>query len=122
MRSFEIRLDELDYNLARFDDRARRGIGRSMEYQATRSEAWMKTNAPWTDRTTNARSGLFAKVDDTIGADVWLLILSHTVAYGIWLEVANSGQYAVVRPAFLRAEREIMVLLSKLFDRMEKSA
>lgn len=121
-KSFEIKLDALDYNLARFDDRARRAIKKTMDYQAARSETWMRSNARWTDRTTNARNGLFATVDDTIGTDAWLLILSHSVAYGIWLEVANSGKFAIVRPAFLKAQNELMLLLSKLFVRMEKSA
>jgi hypothetical protein len=48
--------------------------------------------------------------------------MSHSVSYGIWLEVANSGKYAIVRPAFLRANQQTMQLLSKLFARMEKAA
>jgi hypothetical protein len=120
-RSFEIRLDELDHNLKNFDKRARRAIGATMNYQAARSETWMRTNASWTDRTTNARNGLFAMVDE-IDRDAWLLVLSHSVSYGIWLEVANSGRYAIVRPAWLRANREVMQLLSRLFERMEKAA
>lgn len=122
MRSFTMNLSELDYNLKNFDDRARRAINASMKYQAGLSETWMRSNASWTDRTTNARNGLFATVVDDIGKDVWLLVLSHSVSYGIWLEVANSGQYAIVRPAFLRANRQLMARLSTLFARMEKAA
>jgi len=118
---FEIRLDALDHNLKNFDTRARKAIGATMLYQAARSETWMRTNARWTDRTTNARNGLFATVDDSV-VDTWTLVLSHSVSYGIWLEVANSGKYAIVRPALLRANREVMQLLSKLFARMEKAA
>lgn len=121
-KSFTIELDALDHNLKNFDARARRAIDATMKYQAAKSETWMRTNAKWTDRTTNARNGLFALVIDDIGTDVWLLVLSHTVSYGIWLEVANSGKYAIVRPAFLRANRELMNRLSKLFERMEKAA
>jgi hypothetical protein len=121
MRSFTIEISELDRSLRNFDERAKRGVKATMTYQAARSETWMRTNAKWTDRTTNARNGLFAKVEDLQG-DSWLMVLSHTVSYGIWLEVANSGKYAIVRPALLRAEREVMQLLSKLFARMEKAA
>jgi hypothetical protein len=120
-RNFEIRLDALDHSLKNFDTRARTAIGAAMKYQAARSETWMRTNARWTDRTTNARNGLFATVLEE-GTDVWLLVLSHSVSYGIWLEVANSGRYAIVRPAWLRANRELMQLISKLFERMEKAA
>lgn len=120
-RNFEIKLDALDHNLKNFDGRARRAIKASMDYQAARSETWMRTNARWTDRTTNARNGLFAVVDP-LERDAWLLVLSHSVPYGIWLEVANSGQYAIVRPALLRAHRELMNRLSRLFERMEKAS
>jgi hypothetical protein len=121
-KSFTIELSALDHNLKNFDQRARKAIDATMTYQAAKSETWMRSNAKWTDRTTNARNGLFALVIDDIGTDVWLLVLSHTVSYGIWLEVANSGKYAIVRPAFLRANRELMNRLSKLFERMEKAA
>lgn len=118
-KSFRIELDALDYNLKNFDDRMRRAIQRSLEYQAARSETWMRTNAPWTDRTTNARNGLFAMVYPLF-TNSWLLILSHSVHYGIYLEVSNSGRYAVVRPAWLRANKQTMNLLSRAFTRMEK--
>lgn len=121
-KSFVIELDALDHNLKHFDRRARRAIDATMTYQAAKSETWMRTNARWTDRTTNARNGLFGMVDHQEGSDTWLLILSHTVSYGIWLEVANSGKYAIVRPALLRAHRETMQRLARLFERMEKAA
>lgn len=121
-KSFVIELSALDYNLKNFDRRARKAIDATVTFQAAKSETWMRENAKWTDRTTNARNGLFAVNDHEDGTDTWLLVLAHTVSYGIWLEVANSGKYAIVRPAFLRANREIMQRLSKLFQRMEKAA
>lgn len=121
-KSFVIELDALDHNLRKFDDRARRAIKATLDYQAAKSETWMRTNARWTDRTTNARNGLFATVDDTLGDDTWLLVLSHTVSYGIWLEVANNGKYAIVRPAWLKANTEVMRRLAKLFERMQRAA
>lgn len=121
-KSFVIEIDALDHNLRKFDDRARRAIKATLDYQAAKSETWMRTNARWTDRTTNARNGLFATVDDTLGDDTWLLVLSHTVSYGIWLEVANNGKYAIVRPAWLKANTEVMRRLAKLFERMQRAA
>lgn len=120
-RSFVIELEKLDHNLKNFDRRARKGIKATMDYQAAKSETWMRTNAQWTDRTTNARNGLFATTEE-LDRNSWLLILSHSVSYGIWLEVANSGQYAIVRPGLLRAHRELMNTLSRLFERMEKAS
>lgn len=79
-----------------------------------------RQRAPWTDRTGNARSGLFFAVDGlglpTItgevspgagelrggvtvesGSDNLLIItFGHTVFYGRFLELSNAGRYAVV--------------------------
>jgi hypothetical protein len=118
-KSFVIELSALDHNLRNFDQRARRVIKKTLDYQAAKSETRMRTTAPWTDRTTNARNGLFAKVYE-IDVDSWLLLLSHSVDYGIWLEVINNGEYAAVRPEFLQANREVMRRLSRLFEMMEK--
>lgn len=91
-----------------------------LDFQAAKSETRMRTEAPWTDRTTNARNGLFATVVTKTPGSAWMILLSHSVSYGIWLEVMNSGQYAAVRPEFLKANREVMKRLSRLFERMEK--
>lgn len=118
---FRIELSELDHNLRNFDDRARAAISKVMLYQAAGSETYMRTHARWTDRTTNARNGLFATVIHNT-SDNWLMVLSHGVDYGIWLEVIQGGKYAIVRPTWLRSHKKTMIALSKLFARMEKGA
>jgi hypothetical protein len=59
---------------------------------------WMKENAPWTDRTGNARQGLYTEVQDVANVMV-SIILSHGVDYGLFLEVSNQGRYAIINPA-----------------------
>lgn len=64
------------------------------------AESYMKENASWTDRTANARNGLAANADIQ-GTGLFTrvgLTLSHGVSYGIWLELANAGKYAIVGP------------------------
>ena len=57
-----------------------------------------RANAIWTDRTGNARGGLFAKVEDNgFGKDI-RIHLAHTVYYGLFLEVSNAGRYAIIMP------------------------
>lgn len=63
------------------------------EQNAQEMEAWAKANAPWQDRTGAARQGLHATVDGTT------ITLSHGVPYGLWLEVANGGRYAIIAQA-----------------------
>lgn len=55
-----------------------------------------KENAPWEDRTGNAREGLEAVVDGE--GDTVVLTLYHTVEYGIFLETAMNGDYAIILP------------------------
>jgi hypothetical protein len=65
--------------------------------RAPEIENWMKTNAPWTDRTGNARQTLWT---DVAGDGLTIILtLSHGMWYGWWLEVANTGRYAIVAPA-----------------------
>lgn len=57
-----------------------------------------KSNAPWTDRTANARTGIFGTAERDTTAQVVTLFLSHSpvIDYGIWLELANGGNYAII--------------------------
>lgn len=71
-------------------------IDATMEYWAPRVESDMKTNAPWIDQTGNARNGLAARAfRDKQNAGI---VLYHQVPYGIWLEVAHGGKYAIINP------------------------
>lgn len=57
---------------------------------------YARENAPWADRTGNARAGLDTHVEwdgDTI---VWQMF--HTVDYGLWLETIQNGAFAIIMP------------------------
>jgi len=64
---------------------------------APRVEAWMKQYAPWADRTGNARQTLYSEVERTL-TDI-AIIMDHGVDYGVWLELANQGNYQIIGPA-----------------------
>lgn len=63
---------------------------------ASEGEAAMKAGAPWTDRTGMARGSLSG--ESSVGGGQAVVTLSHGVEYGIWLEVAHQGRYAIVIP------------------------
>jgi len=67
-----------------------------MQNMAGQAERDMKRLAPWQDRTGNARNGLHAGV--MVGKDKFIFFLSHGVDYGVYLELAHGGNYAIVRP------------------------
>jgi len=72
--------------------------GRRIAYErAEDMENWAKANAPWQDRTGDARERLHATVEET--GPIGTIVLSHGVPYGIWLEIANGGRYAIIAPA-----------------------
>lgn len=67
------------------------------KWMAPQIENWMKDEAPWTDRTGNARQSLWTSVvpyNNRIEIE-----LSHGVYYGIYLELSNSGLFAIIGPA-----------------------
>lgn len=57
---------------------------------------YAKANAPWQDRTGDARRGLNVSVDGD--GDSIFLQLFHTVDYGLWLEVIQNGKFAIIMP------------------------
>lgn len=63
---------------------------------APKIETYMKANAPWTDRTANARQSLYARVDSTPTSVT--ITFDHGVDYGYYLEFKNTGRYAIVGP------------------------
>jgi hypothetical protein len=68
-------------------------------------EMEMKANAPWADRTGQARSKLSANTTQADG--VVTLTLSHGVSYGFWLEVIQNGRFAILGPTIERHGRRI---------------
>ncbi len=77
-------------------ERKKAGMVMLLQNLAGHAEGEMKSNAPWTDRTGNARNGLHAGVE--VGQDKYTFYLSHGVEYGVFLELAHGGNYAIVRP------------------------
>lgn len=79
-------------------------------YFAPVVEAEAKANANWTDRTGNARQGLTGFIDD-VSVSMVILYLSHRVTYGIFLELSNSGRYAIILPTLENHYKAIFDML-----------
>lgn len=92
-----------------------------MMYATTKSvslSAWMKTNRVWTDRTGMAKALLSTRVsrpdDKTIR-----ITLAHGVEYGIWLELANNKNYAIIGPAISSQGPEVVQGLKYILDNIK---
>ena len=65
-----------------------------------------QASARWTDRTANARQGLTGRAEiDGSSIIIWLY---HTMDYGIWLEVSNSGNYAIIMETIYKWFQEVL--------------
>ena len=92
IREYEKRIDEM--------------LSFIIDYHAAAGQRNMKLNAPWTDRTSAARNGLFTVT--TKGSGHYTIIFSHTVHYGIWLEVKFSGRDAIIMPTVISQGQALM--------------
>ena len=129
---FSFSFDRSRYKPAEVDRKLNRALFATVKYWDGRVEAHMKHHAPWKDRTTNARNGLFAKAAK-IAKGIYAIILAHSVTYGIYLElghhheVATKGggvsvwdvkPYPIILPTIDLYGPKVMKTLNKILDRL----
>lgn len=129
-----IEKDTLTKGIKEFSPKLDRAIGMYMQYEEVNVQDYMRSNAPWTDRTGNARQGLFAKAQSGQGLrffDVskggsqiesgksWSIVCYHTMPYGIWLEVKNDGEYRIIVPTIIHEGKRIMKGVRGIIGRMK---
>ena len=89
-------VDTLSKGLAQFCFKSADRAGEIAQEFAEELVDYARTNAPWTDRTGDARAGLVAEVlNENNNLQV---TLQHTVSYGIWLEIRWGARYAIIIP------------------------
>ena len=90
-------------------------------YAATKADELkykMKANRPWTDRTNMAKAMLDAKVSQP-DKNTIRITLSHGVDYGIWLELANGKNYAIIAPTIRDESPRIIEDLDNLMSKLK---
>lgn len=90
-------------------------------YAATKAseiESKMKLNRPWTDRTNMAKMMLSAKVSQP-SDNLVRITLAHGVDYGIWLELANEKNYAIIAPTVEEEGPRIVKDLDNLMSKLK---
>lgn len=105
--------DTLTPALRGMEARTHRRIAAATRRQSLLTQNYARRNAPWRDRTGNARNGLF-----TIAASdqkKHRIVLFHSVPYGIWLEVRWSGRYEIIRPSIREGGGQLMRTLEGIF-------
>lgn len=84
---------------------------------ATIMENSAKQNAAWTDRTGNARSGLFGTSEADLAKHLVVIYLSHgpVIDYGVYLELAHGGRYAVIVRTIESHLPQLHAMLNEIF-------
>lgn len=115
----------MDARLLAYVGKAQEALLKIAKYFEPILESAAKTNAPWTDRTANARQSLRAYTgtdapagypsSQQLAKDVVEIFLSHGMYYGIFLETRFAGQFAIVYPTLLEHAPEIQRMLREVF-------
>lgn len=107
----------LEANIKTFPAKLDRAITSAVEFQATRGESHMRGNAPWHDRTGNARAGLHTSTEHHPMVR-HSIIFAHGVDYGIWLEISHDGKYSIIPASLQHTGRELMALIGTLLGKL----
>lgn len=106
--------NEVKKNLQAWADRQRAAVIALANTWAGQLEGRAKAAAPWTDRTGNARNGLFGSTE--VKGNEVKIRLGHSMEYGIFLELANDGRFAVLKKTVDAAIPEISRDYKKLWE------
>jgi len=102
-------LEALDRSFDEFGVKAHMIAAQTAEALGPVMEQYAKANAPWDDRTGDARRGLKAiVVHDAQSSTVWLGYSSAT-PYGYFLEnyTYNGVSYAIIRPTIMQFAQDM---------------
>lgn len=106
--------DEVKRDLRSWATKQRAAVVALAGNWAGQLEGRAKTNAPWQDRTANARNGLFGSTE--IRGNEVFIRLGHSMEYGVFLELARDGKHAVLKPTIDAATPEIFKSYKRLWE------
>lgn len=109
--------DQLAAAIELYGDRVLTAVQAVAQYIATNMQNSAQHNAPWTDRTGNARSGIFGTAERDAARRVVVIYLSHSASldYPIWLELGHGGRYAIIMQTVEAHLPELKSLLDGIF-------
>ena len=116
--NFTINIDELSQNLYEFQDRLKYAVQMYASTKANELEALMKANRKWTDRTGMAKARLNASISEP-DENTIRITLAHGVEYGIWLELANEKNFAIIAPTLSQQGPRVIEGLNDLMNEIK---
>ena len=109
---------ELARAIEQYGERVLTAVAAVAQYSATQMQNEAKANAAWTDRTGNARTGLFGTSEADFAAKVVTIYLSHgaVIDYGLYLELGSAGRYAVIMRTMEGHYPQVMAMLRDILN------
>lgn len=109
----DIDISEFNSRSAEFQAKFKASMPIVMRSVASQIKAYAKANAPWTDRTGNARQGLQYRTN--ISDSEIEIVLYHTMEYGFWLELAHQRRYKILEQSIQAKAPELVDAIRRLF-------
>ncbi len=106
--------EEVTKNLNAWGVNQRKEVVALAKNWAGQLEARAKLNRPWQDRTSNARNGLFGSTE--VRGDTVYIRVAHSMEYGVFLELANDGRFAILKPTVSGAAAEVERAYRRLWE------
>ena len=116
--NFTINVDELSQNLDEFQGRLKYAVQMYASTKANELESLMKANRKWTDRTGMAKARLNASTSEP-DENTIRITLAHGVEYGIWLELANEKNFAIIAPTLSQQGPRVIEGLNDLMNEIK---
>lgn len=108
-------MSDMIKKMAGHEDKLQKAIVLYGETAGLKLEAQAKEEAPWTDRTGNARNSIKGGADPTKnGATIFL---SGNMSYSKYLEVMQDGAYAILEDTVNDNAKDILKGLDKILDK-----
>lgn len=115
-------VDKLAQAIGQHDKTVKRAIAYRFQKAKPESEDYAKANAPWTDRTGNARAGLHATVSSEESGNIFELLMAGSVFYQVFLETRWNGKYAILMPTINWIGAKIMAEIGDEIEKLQKEA
>ena len=93
-------------------NKVRAAIGVYADTAAKKMEAEAKDNAPWVDRTSNARNSIQGNFEWK--GNHCVITLSGNMDYSVYLELAHEKKYAILVPTIQRNAPDVIKGYQKL--------
>lgn len=113
---FRMDFNDLVEGLNQFDSKAEAAMAMYVDTAALTMQSYMRDNAPWVDRTGQARQRLTATAFKVSSG--YQIALAQGVDYGVFLELAHEKRFAIIQPTITSEGPRIMAGFQNLLGRL----